>query len=398
VTGTATIANSNIDIGVHGGTTLASGTTLTLIRARDGLFAPNLLRNTHGIVESGVTIIYDLALSYDDHNLIGTVAGGHSSEQSKALSEGFLGGLAFVNQGADILVGQGIGAAVRSSREARSGNDPGITPFGVVSSGYSRYDTGSHINMKGYSLVTGLASGVELAPGELTLGAFFEYGNGSYDTYNSFSVGSVKGDGDTRYIGGGVLGRLDFNESDTGHFFAEASGRFGRVRNSYASGDLRDSFGQTAAYNAASAYYGLHAGLGYVWTLSDSSAIELYGKYFWTRQEGEDVRLTTGGQVSFNAVDSHRLRPGGRYTYAINDSFSAYAGVAWEHEFDGSAKATTGGFPIDAPDITGDTGIGEIGLSCKPSATIPLSFDLGVQGYVGKREGVTGSLRASYSF
>jgi hypothetical protein len=34
----------------------------------------------------------------------------------------------------------------------------------------------------------------------------------------------------------------------------------------------------------------------------------------------------------------------------------------------------------------------------KPSAAIPLSFDLGVQGYVGKREGVTGSLQAKFEF
>jgi hypothetical protein len=44
------------------------------------------------------------------------------------------------------------------------------------------------------------------------------------------------------------------------------------------------------------------------------------------------------------------------------------------------------------------TGMGELGLSLKPSKTLPLSFDLGVQGYVGKREGVTGSLQVKFEF
>ena len=38
------------------------------------------------------------------------------------------------------------------------------------------------------------------------------------------------------------------------------------------------------------------------------------------------------------------------------------------------------------------------GLTLKPSKDLPLSFDLGVQGYVGKREGVTGSLQIRFEF
>jgi len=53
---------------------------------------------------------------------------------------------------------------------------------------------------------------------------------------------------------------------------------------------------------------------------------------------------------------------------------------------------------FNTPELTGDTGMGELGLSLKPSKDLPLSFDLGVQGYVGKREGVTGSLQIRYEF
>ena len=83
---------------------------------------------------------------------------------------------------------------------------------------------------------------------------------------------------------------------------------------------------------------------------------------------------------------------------SMNECVSPYIGAAWEHEFNGRAGATTRGFSIPAPSLRGDTGIGELGLSFKPSATIPLFFDLGIQGYVGKREGVTGSLQAKLEF
>ena len=73
-------------------------------------------------------------------------------------------------------------------------------------------------------------------------------------------------------------------------------------------------------------------------------------------------------------------------------------GAAYEHEFDGRARATSYGYSLDAPSLKGGTGIGELGLTLKPSKTLPLSFDLGVQGYAGKREGVTGSLQARWEF
>lgn len=62
------------------------------------------------------------------------------------------------------------------------------------------------------------------------------------------------------------------------------------------------------------------------------------------------------------------------------------------HEFDGKARGTINDYDIDAPKLKGDTGIGEIGLSLTPSADLPLTVDLGVQGYTGQREGVIGSL------
>ena len=41
----------------------------------------------------------------------------------------------------------------------------------------------------------------------------------------------------------------------------------------------------------------------------------------------------------------------------------------------------------------------ELGFSFKPAPQyLPLSFELGVQGYVGQREGITGSLQVKLEF
>jgi outer membrane autotransporter protein len=250
--------------------------------------------------------------------------------------------------------------------------------------------------------MTGISVGIgggDTASDLLTLGGFFEYGNGAYDTHNSFANAAVHGDGDMYYIGGGILGRMEFADTGTGRFHAEASGRVGRVRNEYDSSDLRDPHtGVKANYDSSSTYYGLHFGAGYVWNMTERASLDLYGKYFWTHQEGNKVTLANGDPVRFKAVDSQRLRLGGRFTYAPDERVTPYIGAAYEREFDGKAHASTYGYAIDTPSLRGDTGIGEFGLTLTPSTNLPLSFDLGVQGYTGQREGVTGSLQIKFEF
>jgi outer membrane autotransporter protein len=262
-----------------------------------------------------------------------------------------------------------------------------------------RYKTGSHVDMHSFSLITGFAYGATLKPGRFTGGAFFEYGTGSYDTYNSFSnAETTKGDGNAWYIGGGVLARMDFADTGPGHFYAEGTGRAGKIHNEYESSDLRDFEGKKAEYDSSTPYYGLHLGAGYIWNVTEAAALDMYVKYFWTHQEGDSVRLESGDPVKFKDVDSQRVRLGGRFTYTINEYCAPYIGAAWEREFDGKAKATAYGQALDAPDMKGDTGIGEAGVTLRAPLAVPLFFDLGVQGYIGKREGVTGSLQFRIEF
>jgi outer membrane autotransporter protein len=172
------------------------------------------------------------------------------------------------------------------------------------------------------------------------------------------------------------------------------------VHNDYKKGNFSFDGGPVvnAGYKSDAAYYGIHAGVGYVWNLTEKTALDLYGKYFWTRQDGDSVRLSTGDPIRFDSVDSHRLRLGGRISYAVNNFIAPYAGLAYEQEFDGKARATAYGQAMQAPSLQGGTGIGELGLAFKATKSMPLSVDLGVQGYAGTREGFTGSLQVRYDF
>jgi hypothetical protein len=316
----------------------------------------------------------------DSGELIATLTSVETDPQTKAISEGFLGGLALVTQGADLVAEQGISKAVEVT-------DGGLGAFAALSAGSMRYNTGSHVDMESISMIAGLAFGME----RLSLGAFFETGNGNYDTFNSFTnTASIDGDGDAKYIGGGILAHMGFS-----NFYTEASARIGKIDNEYGSED----FGEAgASYDSSSLYYGLHLGAGYLWNINENASLDLYGKYFWTRLAGDSFNLSTGDPVDFEDADSHRLRLGTRFNYAVNEYASPYLGAAYEHEFDGKAEGTVfGNHEIDAPKLKGGTGIAELGISITPQS-LPLYLDLAVQGYIGTREGVAGKLEAKLEF
>ena len=407
-----------------GGPTRNNGDVYTLLRA--GSITGTITNNGQTIAgKQGAALQYTILLAQNANTITATIisgGGGGSAAtlnpQMKAVSEGRTSGAIAVNQGGDLVAGQGINSAVASthggqtagsSRSGSGGSAGGrgglgssgatVSSFGAMSSGSTTYHTGSHVDSTGFSLAAGIALGTTVPWGELTVGPFFEFGAGTYNTYNSFAnAPSVTGSGNMNYMGGGLLARLDFNDYGPGHFYIEGSGRMGNVHNHYDGGDLKDGFGRSASFDSDVPYYGLHAGVGYVWNITEALSLDMYSKYFWTRQEANSVTLSTGDRVNYEAVDSNRLRVGARMSYAVSESFSPYVGAAYEREFNGKAEATTYGQPITAPSMRGDTGIGEVGLLYKPSPNVPLTFDLGIQGYTGKRDGITGSLQIKYEF
>jgi autotransporter-associated beta strand protein len=362
-----------------------------------------------GLTNGADVTIWDGLVQYgakmgNDGKVISTSVTTQSSGQAKAVSEGYLGSIGLLNMGSDLLQEKGVANAV-----GRVGGRSAGEAFAALGGGSLKHKTGSHVDISGFSLVTGLAAGVGSGA---TVGGFIEYGDGDYDSHNGFNgffgSGKVKGSGDVDYLGVGLLGRFDLPKTASGQPYLEATARFGRANNEFKAKDF--GYGMRGAkYDVKSDYYGLSFGGGHVWNLDAGSTVDLYGRYVWTHQEGDSTRLTWTGasgnaeeaRVRFSDVDSHRVRVGTRYSRAWDGENRFYTGVAWEHEFDGKATAGDAARNVkidDAPNLKGGTGIVEFGLVLYPSANKNLSIDLGVQGYGGKRQGATGSAQLKYAF
>lgn len=312
-----------------------------------------------------------------------TISGkGEANTNSKTLSEAFLGSVAFVNQGAEFIADEGLNAAVRAAQGAS-----GFTAFGAIHGGKSRYETGSHVDLRGTSLAAGAAGRV----GGALIAGFVEAGWASSDSH----VNGARGDADHDYYGVGAALRYDFSTP----FYLEGS-----VRAGSASTDFDGAFGNASTHFESDAFYAsAHLGGGYVFKL-DPVQLDLYGRYTVTYLDNDDTDIGTGyGEtLSMSSATTHALRIGGRLTGDFSETTSWKVGAAYEHVFDGDAEADIlfGGSAaaLDVPSLSGNTGILELGLSVKPSAASPWTADIGVKGYVGDRRGAAGSISVLYAF
>ena len=437
VSGDVNISNSKYNVGLSGGTQLAEGTKLTLIKTDGVLTADNIAKGEgfDGVINIGSTIEADITnavqVSESGEDLViggqeqepsdpeepttdpenppvdpeepttdpekpGTggsivvdVSGSRAKAESKMLSEGFLGGVAFNLQGADLVADKGIASAAYVTKNEKS------AIFAQISRGSIDYETGSNVDIDGTNMLLGVAW---KHGAETTMGVFAEYGDGSYDTENNFGGVNMRGSGDTSYFGGGFLARRDYTGTDAGHYYLEGSMRLGRTDNEYTNSYLRDSLGNIAHYDIDGMYYGMHIGGGYLRQIDENRTLDMYGKLLWTKQEGDTTTLSTGERLDFSDINSWRWRMGARFNYNDGEKTGYYAGLAWEHEFDGEADASVNGFAIDEPSLKGDSGIAEIGMNYKPSADNPWILNLNVQTYFGARDGWRGGIEATYAF
>ncbi len=396
-----------------------------LLKNENRLTATNLTKQ-EVTGKTGVSLNYTLTIEEDGTSLYlirpGDSDSGSIDEGTKAIAEGAAAGSALINAGTDAVIAavgnlgnfmngshtvsssfSAAGSGSSSGKNGRASDDSktygNIFAFGYAQGSSVRHETGSSVNVSSVSLLAGLGSGFETGAGNLAVGAFFEYGKGSYTTNNSFdSRADIDGDGNAWYMGGGIMAKMDFVETGPGHFYVEGSAHMGSLHNEYDSNDLTDANGNVAKFDMDSPYYSLHGGLGYVWNFAEGHDLDIFGKYIWSRVQGTDDTLTTSDKFEYDDMDSNRIRLGARYTYTGSERFIPYVGAAFEHEFSGSCDSRAYGHPVASPSFEGSSGMGELGLIMKPSADLPLSINLGVQGYVGQKQGISGNCLISYEF
>lgn len=299
--------------------------------------------------------------------------------KTKSFLESNLAAAAFIDQGGDLIASGGIKSMMQASGD-------GTGSFVSLGSSDIRYETGSHVDVRGINALAGVSNNRD----DFIYGAFVEAGFGQYDSYNSFgSAGVAKGNGDSKYYGAGVMLYGELADK----FYAEASARIGKNKTDYSSGD----FNGVAKFDISRTYYGAHVGLGRLFDATDRSKIDLYAKAFYLRLGGKSVQVR-GDALAFDAVNSLRAKAGARYVYDVSDSAEIYVGGAFEREFGGDAKGFNYALNknIQSPSLKGNSGIFEAGASAAVTDHLTLGAD--VQGYVGLKRGISGGIRAEYKF
>ena len=276
-------------------------------------------------------------------------------------------------------------AKAASAANVQSG---AYTAWAVQGGSSMRIHSGSYVDTHGYTLNVGFARKQEGKDSTLTFGPFVEYGRASYDSYLEDAAGT-HGSGKVSYIGAGVLARQDLKNG----LYLEGSVRGGRIKSDY-EGNIS---GTSTSYDISNPYYAIHLGVGKETKLKAGDALETYLKYFFSHQNGTSGKLSTGEDYDFDAVNSHRLRLGARYTHDMGEEGKFYAGLAWEYEFNGEARATYQGMATPSPSLKGGSAMLELGYRFTPKKS-RVSYDVNFSGWQGKREGFSGSVGVNWAF
>ena len=383
------LANTKLNlISFAGGTTINKDESMTFVASENGTnlgITKNNL-NVDSKFLAGVTINGDGNFTVDDKgNVTYTVQEVKTNKQIDLVAENRAVAAAFVNQGTDLI-------SDSLDTLSRDGNY-GVKTFAAVHGNRSKYDVNSGLKINGWSTIVGVGNAAEFADGdEFSWGVFYENGSGNYRTYNSFNNEFFRGDGSMVYNGGGIAARYE-NASGV---YTEGSLRAGMLK-SEMDNALRDGSGNYYGYDSESAYYGAHIGVGKIISLSESSDLDVYGKFFHTYTEGDSFTVDKD-KFEFDSITSDRLRVGARVTTNKANAFSTYYGLAYEYEFNGDADMRAQNLKAPTQSLQGSSYMAEVGFNYQPTPDSPWSFDLNMRGYAGEREGASFNVQATYTF
>lgn len=382
----SSLADTDIHlISMAGGQKIQAGEYMYIIKS-DGTLNTNPDKITvEENFTAGVAIDGTGELSRDDQgNIKFEVIGTSVSDQINLVAENRAVAAAFVNQGTD-LISDGLDAM------NRDGNY-GIKTFAAVHGNRSQYDVNSNLKINGWSTLVGIGNEKKIGSGDFSWGIFYENGSGNYRTYNKFNNEFFRGDGSLLYNGGGIAARLDREDG----LYIEGSLRAGTLKSDM-SNALKDGAGNSYGYESESTYYGAHVGAGKIFSVNETTDVDVYGKFFHTYTEGDSFAVA-GDVFEFDKVTSNRLRIGSRVTTNKEDRLSLYYGLAWEYEFSGDAHMKAQGMSVPEQSLQGSSYMAEVGMHYKPGTASPWRFDLNVRGYAGQREGISFSAQAGYTF
>ena len=381
------LANTNInlnDLNFAGGTQLNTGDSMTFVKGTDlGIDATKVTIAPE--FTAGVATVGTGDVEVDENSVKYTLTEVKQNSQIDLVAENRAVAAAFVNQGTD-LISDSLDVLSRDSNY-------GVKTFAAVHGNRSKYDVNNDIKINGWSTIVGISNAGKFDNGsEFSWGVFYENGSGNYRTFNEFNNEFFRGDGSLVYNGGGIAARY----TNKNGVYTEGSLRAGMLKSDMDNA-LRDGAGNFYGYESKSAYYGAHIGIGKIISLSESSDLDVYGKFFHTYTEGDSFKVAND-EFEFDSINSDRLRIGARVTSNKENKFSTYYGLAYEYEFNGDADMMAKGLKAPTQSLQGSSVMAEVGFNYQPTPTSPWSFDLNMRGYAGERQGGSFNVQATYTF
>lgn len=381
-TNSASLDGTNVSFTLQSGQKVNVGDSMTLISSSADL---GTIANAGESLNTTMGVAADVSATLEQtgNKVMATVDNIELNDQTMLVAENRAVAAAFVNQGTDLIAD----SLDTLSRDAKYG----VKTFAAVHGNRSKYDVNSDIKINGWSTIVGVGSETEHNGGDFSWGVFYENGSGNYRTFNSFNNEYFRGDGSLVYNGGGIAARYE----NAHGVYTEGSLRAGMLKSDMdnALSDGENKYG----YSSESEYYGAHIGIGQIIPLSESSDLDVYGKFFHTYTEGDSFKVGTD-EFEFDSINSDRLRVGARLTTNKENKFSTYYGLAYEYEFNGDAEMRAAGMSAPTQSLQGSSYMAEVGFNYQPTPESPWSFDLNMRGYAGEREGATFNVQATYTF
>ena len=391
VTGTADVHGAAISAGVNDAVSLQPGEVINLLHKGN---APLLTEGASYSMVAGQDFVTDpgfvqhkvLIKKQDPNTVVLYIPAGDKgtlNPDTKLIPEQREAAISQLVNASDLASNHGYASAV-AAYEAAWLEDHSVkakfTPYAVVGGHDLRYATGSYVDSQGISTELGFVKRVVAGNHTDTVMPFAEYGNGNYTAHLD---SGARSDGGQHYIGGGLLLRRDLSYG--AHYE-------GMVRAGYLSGDFRGLLaGHQASYATGSSYVAAHLGLGKVVTRGRND-FDYYGKLYWTHLGSDTTRIYSGlggGTYHLDSVDSYRSRLGLRWTRHQGAQDTLYAGLGWDYEFDGEARAQYRDFSTPAPSVQGSSGFVELGWQSKATKENPWGADVRVTGWSGVQRGFT---------
>ena len=248
-----------------------------------------------------------------------------------------------------------------------------------------KVETGSHIKNDGYHLMGGAGIRYHEDQGNLLATVFVEHGDGDYDTYHQ----SIHGKGDFSYTGAGLYTKQTWDNG----WFIDGSGRGGRIKRDFKSGDIVNGRFDDKSSN----YYGFHIGGGKELEISPDNKLTLNGRLLWTRIEDFSTVTKADEHLGFDSANSVRTHLGARVDHKVTQEAKLYAGAAWEQELDGEIEGKLDSYRVDKPDFSGASAVFEVGGKYEQNQGMQgWVANAGVKGVAGKRDEISGKVGIGY--